>query len=214
MKKLVLTAVTSFACLAAFAQGKIGFATDSLHLVYWASGAGTNTGNTVNSDSMAPGISGMGAFLYMGTSSSSLFLYSSTTFGALASGPGKWATMNVAANANTVTLAPAIPSGTVFVEVAILSTEKAAPNTFNPASFQTYAAYGTSAEFTFNLGTSVIYPTMTGPNSAGSWLAGTFALPQYGAGSMGAIGVSVPEPASLALAGLGAAALLIFRRRK
>src|SRR6516225_1039635 len=105
MKKLVLTAVASLACLGAFAQGKIGFVTDSLHLAYWS--GGSLDGTAVNSDNMAPGLAGIGAFLYMGTSSSSLFLYSSTTFGALASGPGKWTLMNAVANANPVTGAPA-----------------------------------------------------------------------------------------------------------
>src|SRR5437660_10644987 len=103
MKKLVLTAVASLACLAAFAQGKIGFNTDSLHLVYWASGP--LAGTAVNSDNMSPGLTGMQVDLYMGTSSSSLFLYSSTTFGAAAAGPGKWTTMSVLANANSTTTA-------------------------------------------------------------------------------------------------------------
>jgi hypothetical protein len=212
MKKLVLTAVASLACLGAFAQGKIGFATDSLHLTYWVGGA--LNGSAVNSDNMSPGIGGVAAYLYMGTSSSALSLYSSTTFGALASGPGKWTLMNVAANANAATGAPAIPSGSVFVEIAVLSTEKAAPTTFDAAAFSTFAAHGTSSEITFNLGTSVTYPVLTGPNSGGTWAAGLLNMDQYGAGSRGAIGVAVPEPATFALAGLGAAAMLIFRRRK
>lgn len=213
MKKLVLTAVASLACLGAFAQGKIGFATDSLHLVYWSGGA--LNGTAVNSDNMSAGIGGVAAYLYMGTSTSSLFLYSSTTFGALASGPGKWSTMNVAANANGTTGAPAIASGSVFVEVAVLSTEKAAPNTFDAAAFDTFAAHGTTvAPITFTLGTGVTYPVLTGPNSGGTWAPGAWNMDQYGAGSRGAIGVVVPEPASFALAGLGAAALMIFRRRK
>lgn len=214
MKKLVLTAVASLACLGAFAQGKIGFVTDSLHLVYWQGGA--LDGSAVNSDNMAAGVTGVAAYLYMGTSSSSLFLYSSTTFGAQASGPGKWTLANVQANANGTTGAPAIPSGSVFVEVAVLSTEKAAPNTFDTASFGTFAAHGTSSLITFNLGTSVTYPVLYGPNSGGSWAPGTQVLDQYGAGSRGAIGVItvIPEPGTFALAGLGAAAMLIFRRRK
>jgi hypothetical protein len=213
MKKLVLTAVASLACLGAFAQGKIGFGTDSLHLVYWQ--GGSLDGTAVNSDNMAAGLTGVGAFLYMGTSSSSLFLYSSTTFGALASGPGKWSLANVAANANVATGAPAIASGSVFVEVAVLSTEKAAPSTFDPASFGTFAAHGTSSLITFTLGTGIPYPVLTGPNSNGSWAPGTQVMDQYGPGSRGAIGViTVPEPGTFALAGLGAAAMLIFRRRK
>jgi len=212
MKKLVLTAVASLACLGAFAQGKIGFATDSLHLAYWV--GGSLDGTAVNSDNLSTGIGGVAAYLYMGTSSSALSLYSSTTFGALASGPGKWTLSNVAANANPTTGAPAIPSGTVFVEIAVLSTEKPAPNAFDAASFGTFAAHGTSTEFSFLLGNSVTYPVAYGPNSSGTWLPGTFNMDQYGVGARGAIGVIVPEPGTFALAGLGAAAMLIFRRRK
>jgi hypothetical protein len=213
MKKLVLTAVASLACLGAFAQGKIGFATDSLHLVYWS--GGSLDGTAVNSDNMAAGIGGIGAYLYMGTSSSQLFLYSSTTFGALASGPGKWSLANVQAVANATTGAPAIGSGSVFVQIAVLSNEKQAPNTWDAAAFSSFAAHGTTlAPITFTLGTGVTYPVLYGPNSGGTWAAGTQIMDQYGVGSRGAIGVVVPEPGTFALAGLGAAAMLIFRRRK
>ncbi|HEY6184364.1 MAG TPA: hypothetical protein VIW67_19120, partial [Terriglobales bacterium] len=207
MKKLVLTAVASLACLGAFAQGKIGFGTDSLHLAYWS--GGSLNGTAVNSDNMSAGLTGVAAYLYAGTSSSQLFLYSSTTFGPLASGPGKWSLSNVALNANGTTGAPAIASGSVFIEVAVLSTEKAAPNTFDTAAFGTFAAHGTTvAPITFTLGTGVTYPVLTGPNSGGTWAAGTFPLDQYGTGSRGAIAVVVPEPGTFALAGLGAAAML------
>lgn len=207
MKKLTLTAVTSLACLTAFAQGKIGFATDSLHLVAW------EDGSAVNSDHIIPGLPGIAAYLYLGTSSSQLFLYSGTTFGTLASGPGKWSLLNVQANANPTTGAPAIPSGTVFVEVAVLSTEKAAPNIFDPGTISTFAANGVSTEFSFLLGTGVTYPVLYGPNSGGSWPAGTFPMDQYGVGSRAAI-VLGPEPSAMALTGLGAAAMMILRRKR
>jgi len=206
MKKLVLTAVASLACLAAFAQGKIGFNTDSLHLVYWASGP--LAGAAVNSDSMVPGLTGMQVDLYMGTSSSSLSLISSTTFGTLAAGPGKWTSASVTAPA------PFATGSSVFIDVAVHSTEKAPSTTFDAAALQTFQAYGSSGVFNFTMGGPITYPPMWGANNGGTWAPGTFALPQYGAGSMGAIGVTVPEPTTAALVGLGAAALLIFRRRK
>jgi len=74
-----------------------------------------------------------------------------------------------------------------------------------------------------------LYPTWTQASAA--WLAGTIAAGKSGAFTLTAIGgvnntppyttiqsfnlyTQVPEPTTLALAGLGAAALLIFRRRK
>jgi hypothetical protein len=103
-------------------------------------------------------------------------------------------------------------SGTVFVDVAVLSTEKPAPNTFDPASFATFSASGTSTEFTFVLGTSITYPVLYGPNSGGSWAPGTVNMDQYGVGMRGAI-VIAPEPSALALSVLGVA-FLLFRCRK
>jgi hypothetical protein len=210
MKKLLVVAAVSLGSLAAFAQGKIGFVTDSLHLAEWI-GSPFN-GQAINSDNLPPGLPGIAAFLYMGTSSSQLFLYSSASFGPLASGPGKWTLLNVQANANPVTGAPAIPSGSVFVDVALLSTEKAAPNTWDTAAFQSFAACEISDKFTFSLGTSITYPVMYGPNNGGSWAPGIWQMDQYGAGSRGAF-YPLPEPSPVLLMGLGAGTMLIFVRK-
>jgi hypothetical protein len=205
MKKLVLTAVASLACVAAFAQGKILFTTDSLHLAYYAQDArnGSLAGAAISSANLPAGIS-LVADLYMGTSSSSLALFSSSTFGAA---PGKWNPISVTA--------PTIPGNTtVFVVAQIRDANSPAPATWNPgaAPFGTY--YGVSQEFSFTLGNSITYPPMyNSPN----WAPGSFDLSATaGAGAMGAISVVnvVPEPGTFALAGLGAAAMLIFRRRK
>jgi len=220
MKKLVLTAVASLACLGAFAQGKISFQTDSLHLVYWGSGS-SFTGQGVNSDRMDPNAlnlgGGLAVDLYMGTSSSQLFLYSSTTFGAIAAGEGKWTSTSVLANPNATTGATLINGGTtVFIEVQIRDANKTAPSIFT-GDGAGFTAYGKSSEFSFLLGSGITYPVMWG--AAGNWAAGTLPMDSssYGAGARGAIAVNVvavPEPTSFALAGLGAAALMIFRRRK
>jgi len=212
MKKVVLTLTASLACLAAFAQGKISFQTDSAHLAYYA-----GTSNAISSANLPSG--GLGADLYMGTSSGSLFLYSSTTFGAT---PGKWNSVSVAANANA-NGAPAIPGGsTVFVVAQIRGGGNTPANQLNGALLGTapdtyaatlgYTAYGWSQEFTFTLGSSISYPFMY---TAPSWAPGTTDLSSTaGAGALGAIAVTVPEPTSMVLLGLGSAALLIFRRRK
>jgi len=210
MKKLFAIVTVSLAGLAAFAQGKIGFNNDSLHLVYW--GPGPFAGQAVNSDNIPLGIPGLAVDLYMGTSSSLLYLYSSATFGPLAIGPGKWTSVSVQANANPTTGAPAIPGGTTaFVQVAVLSTERPAPNVFDPAAFQTFILAGFSTEFTFTLGGPITYPPMWGAN--GNWPAGTWPMDQYGIGSRGAI-TFMPEPSAGILLGLGAAAMLLFSRRR
>ena len=212
MKKLLLILTISLATFGAYAQGKIGFNNDSLHLVYWGPGAGSLTGLAVNSDNMPAGIPGLQVDLYMGTSSSLLYLYSSTTFGLLAAGPGKWTSMSVTANANATTGAPAIPTGaSVFIDVVVHSTEKAPSNTFDSAALQTFYTSGSSGLFNFTLGGPITYPPMWGAN--GNWPAGTWPMDQYGAGSRGAIILGIPEPSIVVLAALGAAASFIFRRK-
>jgi len=105
MKKVVLTLTASLACFAAFGQGKILFTTDSLHLAYYSSGP--NAGQAITTGN---GGGNLMADLYLGTSATSLFLYSSTTFTAT---PGKWSQLSVLANANATTGAPLFNAGTL-----------------------------------------------------------------------------------------------------
>jgi len=219
MKKTFLTVTATLACVAAFAQGRVSFQTDSLHLAYYdPSVGGALGGNAISSANQPAGIN-LVADLYMGTSSSSLNLYSSTGFSAA---PGKWNTVSVTANNPPA----AIAGGTqVFIVTQIRDAAFAAPSTWTSATapFGTY--YGVSQEFQFTLGTSSLqYPPMyaTGATLGGgnsTWANGTFALDaSAGANTKGAIAVTslavTPEPGTMALAGLGAAAMMVFRRRK
>jgi len=219
MKKLVLTATATLATMAALAQGKIGFSNDSNHLVYYDSTTGSLSGTAAYAGNVPSGVTLM-ADIYMGTSSSSLFLYSSTTFSAVS--PGKWNALSVQATANGTTGAPAIGGGTsAFVEFVVRDTGGTAKNTLSASDLQDKLAYagaqgfsyiGFSQEFTLTLGSSVTYPPAS---TSGTWAIGTQDMSVVGPGQKGAIGISaVPEPASFALAGLGAAGLMIFRRRK
>jgi len=205
MRKLIATLTVSLVGLGAFAQGKIGFATDSLHLVYWFP-----SGPAVNSDNMPAGVAGLSVDLYMGTSSSALYLYSSIGLSTL-SGPGKWPLVNVLANANPATGASFLSGGTtVFVEVQVRDVNTTPPNIFTPFLFGSVVS-GHSEEFTFTLGSGITYPALSGAN--GNWPVGTFNMDQYGVGSRGAIAVGIPEPSGVALVGLGAVAMLAVARR-
>jgi len=198
MKKLVLIAVASLACVAAFAQGKVNFQNDSTRLVYWVNGS--LAGQAVNADNLAAGVSGLVADLYMGTSSSQLFLYQTTGFSPLATGPGKFLAAQTLANANATTGAPLILSGSVFVEVVVHSTEKPSANTFDTSVTRGYTAWGASSLFNFTLGTGATYPVLWN-QTAGNWPAGTFNMDQYGLGSRGAIGVGKPGAGNAASSG-------------
>jgi len=213
MKKVVLTLTASLACLAAFAQGKISFQTDSLHLAYYDPvNGGSAAGNAISTANMPAGTT-LVADLYMGSTSGSLQLISSTTFSAT---PGKWA------SASVVAPAPYTGGSTVFIVAQIRDNGHAAASLLDAnllSTGSTYAAalgyswYGWSQEFQFTLGAGVTYPVMY---NAPGWTQGTQDLSSSaGAGARGAIAVaSVPEPTSMVLLGLGSAALLIFRRRK
>jgi hypothetical protein len=223
MKKQILTLTASLACVAAFAQGKISFQTDSLHLAYYDPSVGGGLGGLAADSGNQP--VSLSVDLYMGTSSTALSLYASTTLQP-SSNPGKWGTVNIVAT-GTATYGgagpgPAIPGGTsVFVVTQIRDSANAPATSFNPlnlgasyAQAQGYSWYGWSSEFSFTLGTSTItYPAMY---TAPTWAAGGFDLSSsVSAGAKGAIAIfSVPEPSTAALAGLALAGMAIFRRRK
>jgi len=214
MKKLVLTLTATLACVAAFAQGKIAFVNDSLHLVYFdtdhnnlkpadASLAGQAAYNTPSN--MPAGIT-LVADLYAGAASTSLALVSTTTFSPSA---GKWVL------ANSI-LPNGLAGGTAaFFQVQIrdeaFATATASGNGGSYASF--------SAIFTTVPGSGTLYNSIVNHNSPAlsTWANGTFPMDsQTGiAGALGVLDVRIiPEPSTFVLAGLGAAALLVFRRRK
>jgi len=211
MKKLIVALTTTLACVGAFAQGKISFQNDSLRLAYYSStapGDAALQGQGVSSGAGMPSGVTLVADLYMGTSASVLQLYRTTAFSV---SPGKWTATAVSSGFPGLTP----PGGsTVFIVTQIRDQAFAAPATYLGIPFGSY--YGVSEEFQFTLGSAATYPVMWG--TSGTWSPGTFNMDQYGPGSRGAIPVGlvapIPEPTSFALAGLGAAALFILRRRK
>jgi hypothetical protein len=193
MKTLLTILFVFFTSVEVFAQGKIEFWNDSLHLCYYPTDFPPGfAGQAVDSAHMLPGMT-LVADLYIGTASSSLSLITSTTFGA---NPGRWNSANV-----TV---PGIPGGTSVFVVVQIRDDRSPPS----AQWTIQGGWGNSQEFPFILGAGITYPTLW---SQGTWPIGTFNMDQYGVGARGAIAFGVPEPSSVALAGLGGA--LLFLRK-
>lgn len=214
MKKLILTLTASLACVAAFAQGKLQFATDSLHLVYYdpssgqANSGGTNiAGTAVSSANMPNGVT-LVADLYGGTSSTALSLVSTTVFGTVA---GRWT------GANTTFTSPALPAGTAaFFQIQIRDNAHATATLAQADVLNGYYAFS-------DIFSAVPQPSSFNPIYQATspvfstWAAGTYNLDSVATGFRGAIDVHtpiIPEPSSFALAGIGLAAVTILRRRR
>ena len=191
MKKLAAMLCLSAMATGAFAQGLVNFANNAGTLV--SANIGGNVATT----------SGPAGSYYFGLLTS-----------ATAAGPFTFAnvlgTNQVTANGGRFTGGNGIavngwaPGSTMFYEVA--GWEQSLGTTFNPA-WLTTAPSGL-------FGLSVV-----GSGVAGGGSQSLPSLPLFGGtgitqGFTLTGGASVPEPSSMALIGLGAAALVIFRRRK
>jgi hypothetical protein len=222
MKKLLVTVALLAAVSCAFGQGKVKMlndsgslatlTTDTTHILAAdTSLAGLTVGNTPRPLSQVLTVG-----FYGGTSSSSLFLYSTSTMNStIANSSGSYGPVSIilAANGTTGALAiPGIASGT-----AITSATPYFQVRFWTGAFASYEAAvaqavdtehnvytGLSAEFQMNPGPSTTY-TAIAPSVNSTWTDGAIVLKTV---------LPVPEPATLALFGLGAAAMLIFRRRQ
>lgn len=159
-----------------------------------------------NSTPLPSGIT-LVAGLYGGTSSSSLFLYSFTTLNVAANPAGTIPAYHVVLNADATPGAPAIPgiasgtpigASTPWFQVRIW--DGSAPNYAAALAQNLYV--GSGALFQLNPGPSLAYTSTAPPGVNSTWVDGAITVQM------------VPEPGTFALAGLGAAAMLIFRRRK
>lgn len=218
MKKLLLTLTATMACVAAFAQGKVTFQGDSLHLVYFT----TDSSKLEAADSALAGqatpIGGatgggvLAADLWAGTASTTLSKVDQTTMSSAALSPGLIALHNLTLPTG---LAGGVP---IYFQVQVYS---ASAGSYAAASAGQDLYYGQSYVFTTIPGSSIAFNSITKTTAPGSstWLPGTYDLgnSSWGTGALGSIAIqanTVPEPTSLALFGLGAAAMMIFRRRK
>ena len=200
MKRTLLTLALAVVSVAAFAQGKVNMVNDATRLVYFTS---TTAADAALSGHEAPAVLPSGrqllVDLYGGTTAGSMVLQSTTTLAGGLFGPNNFISPNMA--------------GGVVGFWQIQVREAAFPTEAASSAAGGYA--GHSVIFQGKSGSSLAYNSILSPlanNFASTWAAGTFDL---GGGNFGAIPIGlVPEPSSMALAGLGAASLLLFRRRK
>ncbi len=215
MKKTLLIPLFAAAAATGFAQGKVNLINDAASLIVLTTDtsklraadvaqAGEAVGNLNPLGSGTTLVAG----LYGGTSSSSLFLYSTVTLNN-SSVPGGYipathiqlsAQANGAPLINGIANGTPIGAGTPWFEVRLWDSAYA---TFEAAA-SAYAYRGGSAMFQFNPGASLSYPNTAPPGVNSTWIEGNIVI--YG-------GAPIPEPSIPALLGLGSLVLL-FRRRK
>jgi hypothetical protein len=203
MKKTLLALALVAACVPAFSQGKVSFGNDSLH--YYSIGPSVLPGDTAGLIPVSPLPSGVSlqATLYAGTTAGSLSLQTTLVLDAV-----NWLTDGRQINKNVILVG--VPGAAVAnFQIVLTTTGATLPGTIDngtpltAALFGGTSYFGTSGAFTATPGASLSYPGLISGGPAGStWNPGTVAIN------------AVPEPSSMVLAGLGAASLLMFRRRK
>ena len=170
-----------------FAQGKVQFNNDSVHLVYF----------TTDSNSLLPadvGLAGLAtpatnqalltAELWAGTSSSTLQYVTNTTFGAI---PGRWTVRNV-------TL-PFAGGSSDYYQIQVYTTTAAS---YAAATAGVGLYYGETPIFTAVAGAGAAYNSLVNPTSPAlsTWPAGGYPIP--GSSYKGAImlqaGLQAPSP--------------------
>jgi len=225
MKKLLLIAATTLVCVGAFAQGKLIFNVNSDNLIYV----------TTDVTKLSPGAAALTADNQFGAGPVALpgsSLYSGVNSTAAALG-GTWVvslmggTSSSSLSLQTTASLADVSSGNCGGIASSLSLTLAGMPSGTAAFFQVDVSNGagySGQSILFSAVTqnvySPIYQTETPVNS--TWTPGTQELSDYvanfgtGSGYLGGIAVTysaVPEPGTFALAGLGLAALLVFRRR-
>jgi hypothetical protein len=219
MKKLIVTSFATLACLGAFAQGHVRFVNDSLHLLYFttdstqldpADQANAGKPTAVNGRGSLGGAT-LAVDLFAGTSAGSLIKVATTGIPTTGLG-GSFSGANV--NLPGVMANP----GTYFFQVQVYDVSA---GSYAGASGSNGLYYGESPIFTSTASSSPAYFSIVQHTSPAfsTWADGLQNEDAQVAGDRGAISIQmnnaiVPEPTTFALAGLGAAALLIFRRRK
>jgi hypothetical protein len=202
MKKLAAILCLSALTTGAFAQGTINFQNSGQTLVT----------ATINGNTAAIGNSTSGSTFYFG------LLISPSTGAANFTFTGLYATNTAATTGGRLGGGNGIPvpgwGGGVVMNYELVGWSSTAGHDFNTAWVNADGSVGNRPQDLFGI-------SSIGTGAAGGLDAGGNALPTYNlfggngiTSGFNLTGATVPEPTSMALAGLGAAALLIFRRRK
>jgi len=213
MKKLLITtALVVAVATGALAQGKVSVVNDSTRAITYS----TDTASLMEADVAKAGlkVANNSAFrvqLWYNTGAtgapaaeSSLVAYNSTWVLSNTAFPaGQW-------SAQSVTL-----SGANLAPIAVTAGSQ---GTFEIRAWSAASTSWADALLAFAAGTGYIGKTAVFTCTTGSSLSPTalnnIASSTWAAGPVYMTTTVVPEPSSMALAGLGAAALLIFRRRR
>jgi hypothetical protein len=211
MKKLLITILTGVACVSALAQGKVQLGNDSLHLVVMGiDSSRLKPADAPSAGMPAPWTTGalpsgttLVAGLYAGATAGSLTLQTSVAI---------TGTLGAGRIQNTSYVLPTLPGGVLaYFQVKVWESAYASYEAAIAASAANTAllSYASQTDvFSGTPGNSLVYPPLVGGSF--SWLQGAAAWQGGGFQTFNA----VPEPSSMVLAGLGAASLLLFRRRK
>jgi len=203
MKKTLLALTLVAACVSAFAQGKVSFGNDSLHFYTLGTVLPGDTAGLIPVSPLASGRT-LQATLYAGATATSLSLQTTLVLDVAG-----WLTDGRQINRNVI-LSAGIPGAALAnFQIVLTDTGATLPGTINNTTLLTSALFGatgyfgTSGAFTATPGGSLTYPGLVpGGPAASTWGPGALTVN------------AVPEPTSMVLAGLGAASLLLFRRRK
>jgi len=215
MKKLLGVLTICALAATAFGQGQVGFINNTAGLVrQWTSLTdSTPIGSPVGGAQVELFTASAGTtFSPMGTYSGANFLPAYPTLAAFLAANAGWSAIAttgitpVAGRFNGGTVNSSVAYG-VNAEYVILGWTGATGTTWDQAFGTAGAFLGTSAEFTTATGN----PTTTPPGTAVLLSATLTGMTPVA--NTAAYLTPIPEPTSFALAGLGLAALLVFRRR-
>ena len=193
MKKTLLTLALVAVTAATFAQGKISMVNDANHAVRWGSSLNLKPADIalagVNVDGLTPLGASLSIELWGGVTAGTMTLQQTTVMstGGL---PGIFGPRNFTST---------LPGGvSAFFQVKVRETAFATAELAQTNSG--YFAF--SPVFNFTPSATIAFANLvTGGGS--TWAAAPLLVT-----------ANVPEPTSMALAGIGAAAMVIFRRRK